>query len=126
MRRQARRWEMSCLTIAFFAAAASPRASSGLSQEVFQDRHVEMGVGQKALQPGVLAFQRLQLAGVGYAHAAVLGLPLVERGVAHAVRSKNPMICFSVDRALRIVLLQVTDSHHKRGVVGAQVRGARV
>ena len=42
------------------------------------------GVGQQALQPGVLVLECLQPFRLGHVHAAVLGSPLVEGGVAEA------------------------------------------
>jgi hypothetical protein len=46
-------------------------------------------LGQKLLQLGVLVFQRLQALGIRHIEAAVLGLPLVERGAADPVFAAN-------------------------------------
>jgi hypothetical protein len=79
-------------------------------------------LGQKLLEPPVLVLQRPQPLGVGRLHAAELGLPLVEGrpampaakvlglGPRASCSFRIPMICSSVNLALRIVDLLATDS----------------
>ena len=45
---------------------------------------VQVGFGQQALELGVLTFELTQPPGVRNIHAAELGSPLVERGIAEA------------------------------------------
>ena len=54
---------------------ALPGASSVLSQQVFQDRHIQHAVRQQLFQPGVLCLKCLQPAGVRDIHASELRLP---------------------------------------------------
>ena len=53
--------------------------------EIPQGGVVEHGIGQKALEPGVFRLQGAQPPRIGDAHAPLLGLVLVESGVADAV-----------------------------------------
>ena len=53
-------------------------------EDALEGVDVEVRFGQELLELGVLAFQLFQPPGVGYVHAAELGPPLVERGVAEA------------------------------------------
>jgi hypothetical protein len=57
------------------------RRASGVTifcADILQNRVVEHLLGQQLLQPRVLLLERLQPAGIGNVHAAVLRLELVE------------------------------------------------
>ena len=58
--------------------------ASALPQNAVQGAHVHVGLGQQALELGVLAFEFTQPLVVRNIHAPDLGLPLVESGVAEA------------------------------------------
>ena len=82
---------------------ASPGASSALSQQVFQDRHIQHAVRQQLFQPGVLCLKCLQPAGVRDIHASELRLPFVEGCRAHAMApadlfGRHPTLLFRQDR----------------------------
>ena len=53
-------------------------------EDALESMNVEMRFRQQLLELGVLAFQFLESPGVGNVHAAELGAPLVEGGVAEA------------------------------------------
>ena len=61
------------------------RASPLLSQQVLQSRIVEHRVCQKPLQLRVFVLKCLQPLGFGHVHAAELGLPFIDAGIADAV-----------------------------------------
>ncbi len=65
---------------------------------------IQVGLGQQFLEPGILDFQLLQAPGFLCIHAAVLGTPLVERGLAEAALPADLL-----DRQARLSLLQETD-----------------
>lgn len=58
--------------------SASRRASPFFCCDILQDCVVQHLLGQELLQPRVLVLERLQTAGVGHIHAAILRLELVE------------------------------------------------
>lgn len=69
------------------------------SQKVFQRRVVQHRIGQKLLQSGVLVLECLQPLRLADVHAAILGLPLVDAGVAHTmlaaqIGDRNPGLLF--------------------------------
>ncbi len=53
-------------------------------ENALQGVHIEVRLGQQPFELGVLAFELAQPPGVVHVHAAVLGTPLVEGGVAEA------------------------------------------
>ncbi len=65
---------------------------------------IQVGLGQQLLEPGILDLQLLQAPGFLGIHAAVLGPPLVERGLAETALSADLL-----DRQARFGLLQETD-----------------
>ena len=65
---------------------------------------VQVPFRQQSHELGVLNFERLEPLGLGHIHAAELGAPLVERGVAEA-----PFAAQLLDRHPSIGLLQETD-----------------
>lgn len=67
-------------------------------------RIVEHGIRQEPLQLRVLVLQRLQPLGLRYVHAAELGFPLLDAGVADAVLAAKLR-----DRRACLVLLQYAD-----------------
>ena len=75
-----------------------------LSQKVFQSRIVQHRICQEPFQLRVLVFQRLQALGFGYVHAAELGFPLIDAGIADAVLAAKLR-----DRRASLVLLQNAD-----------------
>jgi hypothetical protein len=82
---------------------ASPGASSVLSQQVFQDRHIQHAVRQQLFQPGVFCLKCLQPTSIGDVHASELRLPFVEGGRTDAVtpadlRGRHPTLLFRQDR----------------------------
>ena len=60
-----------------------------------------MRLGQQLLEPGVLDFQVLQAVGLIGLHAAVLGAPFVERGLAESALAANVL-----DQQASLCLLQ--------------------
>src|SRR5665213_518603 len=84
--------------------ALTQRALPFFSEEIFQRRVVEHGIGQQPLQLGVLVLERPQLPGLADVHTAILGLPLVDARIAHA------MLAAQIgDRDARLVLFQYPD-----------------
>ena len=70
--------------------SSSNRASEVFSEHLFQCRDVHHRLRQQLFELRVLGFQRPQLLGVGYLHAAILRAPLVERRIADAVLPACP------------------------------------
>src|SRR5262249_11442365 len=80
-------------------------ASEVFSERLAQRRHVEHCLGQQFLQLAVFLLDRLQLASVGYLHAAVLRTPSVER------RAADPVLTTQLgSRHARLMLLQRVDN----------------
>ncbi|ABY37628.1 hypothetical protein ASZ97_15685 [Brucella melitensis] len=80
------------------------RVSPLLSQKVFQSGVVEHRICQEPFQLCVFVFQRLQPLGLGHVHAAELGFPFIDAGIADAVLATKLR-----DRRARLVLLQNAD-----------------
>ena len=84
--------------------SAQQRASPFLCQQVLQRHIVEHGTGQHALELAVLIFQRTEPLGFGHIHAAELGSPFVDAGLADTVLAAK-----ITHRDTRLVLLQNAD-----------------
>src|SRR3546814_2881170 len=65
--------------------SAERRASPVFCRDFLQHGIVEHGVRQQPFEPGVLLLEHLQLARLRHVHAAILGLPRVQRRAADAV-----------------------------------------
>ena len=70
------------------------------SQQIFQGRIVEHGIGpQKPLQACVVILQALQTLCLGHVHATEFGLPFLDRGIARTmvaaqIRDRDPGLVF--------------------------------